>query len=175
MVNRPYRVPVPTWGLPGGSAAANELAWEALSRLLSERLTLKATAVGDLLVVDHVPEKPGELHAGTNYVYRVEIPDDAEPVVTESGRLGEGRWVERAAVGELAVDHSLRRIEQCLIADDRPGPGTTPRPTAARGGRLAPVRWPGAVRPWPSTGNTLRPYDNRQLARAEPALGSVPP
>lgn len=118
MVSRPYRVPVPTWGLPGGSAAANELTWDALSRLLSERLTLKAAVVGDLLVVDHVPEKPGELHEGTNYVYRVEIPDDAEPVVTESGRLGEGRWVERAAVGELAVGHSLRRIEQCLIADD---------------------------------------------------------
>ncbi|MEV5527655.1 NUDIX domain-containing protein [Streptomyces prunicolor] len=117
MVSRPYRVPVPTWGLPGGSAAANELTWDALSRLLSERLTLKAT-VGGLLVVDHVPEKLGKHHEGTNYVYRVEIPDDAEPVVTESGRLGEGRWVERAAVGELAVGHSLRRIEQCLIADD---------------------------------------------------------
>ncbi|WP_405952861.1 hypothetical protein OG588_48200 [Streptomyces prunicolor] len=38
--------------------------------------------------------------------------------MTESGRFGKGRWVERAAVGELAVDHSLRRIEQCLIADD---------------------------------------------------------
>nr|WSY53338.1 NUDIX domain-containing protein [Streptomyces sp. NBC_00886] len=117
MVSRPYREPVPTWGLPGGSAAANELTWDALSRLLSERLTLKAT-VGDLLVIDHVPERPGEHQEGTNYVYRVEIPDDAEPVVTESGGFGEARWVERAAVGDLAVGHGLRRIEQCLIADD---------------------------------------------------------
>lgn len=117
VVSRPYRRPVPTWGLPGGSAAANELTWDALSRLLSERLTLKGT-VGDLLVVDHVPERPGEHHEGTNYVYRVEIPDDAELVVTESGGFGEARWVERAAVGDLAVGHGLRRIEQCLIADD---------------------------------------------------------
>ncbi|MFI5888322.1 NUDIX domain-containing protein [Streptomyces sp. NPDC051554] len=117
MVSRPYREPVPTWGLPGGSAAANELTWDALSRLLSERLTLKAT-VGDLLVVDHVPERPGELHEGTNYAYRVDIPVDAEPIVTEAGRFGEARWVERSATGDLAVDHSLRRIEQCLIADD---------------------------------------------------------
>jgi ADP-ribose pyrophosphatase YjhB (NUDIX family) len=117
MVSRPYREPVPTWGLPGGSAAANELPWDALSRLLSERLTLKAT-VGRLIVVDHIPEKSGKHREGTNYAYLVEIPDDVEPVVTESGRLGEARWVERAAVGDLAVDHSLRRIEQCLLADD---------------------------------------------------------
>ncbi|MFJ9380233.1 NUDIX hydrolase [Streptomyces sp. NPDC101455] len=30
LVSRPYRKPVPTWGLPGGSAAANELTWDAL-------------------------------------------------------------------------------------------------------------------------------------------------
>lgn len=118
LVSRPYRKPVPTWGLPGGSAAANELTWDALSRLLSERLTLKTTTVGDLLVIDHVPERLGELYEGTNYAYRVEIPDDVEPVVTESGRFGEARWVERAAVGSLAVGHGLRRIEQCLLADD---------------------------------------------------------
>ncbi|MFF5304769.1 NUDIX domain-containing protein [Streptomyces sp. NPDC013161] len=117
IVSRPYREPVPTWGLPGGSAAANELPWDALSRLLSERLTLKAT-VGRLIVVDHVPEKSGKHREGTNYAYLVEIPDDVEPVVTESGRFGETRWVERAAVGDLAVGHGLRRIEQCLMADD---------------------------------------------------------
>jgi ADP-ribose pyrophosphatase YjhB (NUDIX family) len=116
MVSRPYRKPVPTWGLPGGSAAANELPWDALSRLLSERLTLEATA-GDLLVIDHVPAQE-KLREGTNYAYRVEIPEDAEPFVTKSGRFGEARWVGREAISDLAVDHGLRRIEQCLIAHD---------------------------------------------------------
>ncbi|KPI02978.1 NUDIX hydrolase [Actinobacteria bacterium OK074] len=117
MVSRPYLAAVSEWGLPGGSAAANELPRRALSRLLAERLTLRATA-GRLLVVDHVPEQPGQHCEGTNYVYRVDIPGDADPVVTESGRLGEARWAERAEVGDLAVDHALRRIEQCLTAAD---------------------------------------------------------
>ncbi|MFK0159146.1 NUDIX domain-containing protein [Streptomyces sp. NPDC090493] len=117
LVTRPYRSAVAGWGLPGGSAAADELPRAALSRHLANRLTLRGSA-GPMLVVDHVPAKPGLHVEGTNYVYRVAIPDDAEPVVTESGRLGEARWVERANVGELAVDHSLRRIEQALLAND---------------------------------------------------------
>ncbi|QOV40176.1 NUDIX domain-containing protein [Streptomyces ferrugineus] len=114
MVSRPYRAAVSEWGLPGGSAAANELPRRALSRLLAERLTLRATA-GRMVIVDHVPEQPGQHREGTNYVYRVDIPDDVEPAVTKAGGLGEARWVERANVGDLAVDHALRRIEHCLL------------------------------------------------------------
>jgi ADP-ribose pyrophosphatase YjhB (NUDIX family) len=117
MVSRPYRTAVSVWGLPGGSAAANELPRQAVSRHLSDRLALRATA-GRLLVVDHVPEKPGMHREGINFVYGVEIADDTEPAVTESGGLGEARWVERADVGSLAVDHARRRIEQCLTAAD---------------------------------------------------------
>lgn len=115
MVSRPYRVAVSQWGLPGGTAAANELPRRALSRHLDERLTLRASA-GRILVLDHVPEQPGQHREGTNYVYEVLLPGDAEPAVTESGRLGEARWVERAEVSNYAVDHSLRRIEQSLLA-----------------------------------------------------------
>lgn len=115
MVSRPYTVAVSPWGLPGGTAAANELPRRALSRHLDERLTLRASA-GRILVLDHVPEQPGQHHEGTNYVYEVLLPNDADPTVTESGRLGEARWVERAEASSYAVDHSLRRIEQSLLA-----------------------------------------------------------
>ncbi|MGW0770785.1 NUDIX domain-containing protein [Streptomyces sp. NPDC002676] len=115
MVSRPYRVAAPQWGLPGVSARADEVPRLALSRLLDEGLSLRATT-GRLLVVDHVPATPGLHHEGTNYVYEVHVPDDVEPVVTESGRLGDARWIERSKVRELAVDHALRRIERCLRA-----------------------------------------------------------
>jgi ADP-ribose pyrophosphatase YjhB (NUDIX family) len=68
MVSRPYRAAVSRWGLPGGSTAANELPRAAVSRLLADRLSLRATA-GRLIVVDHVPEKPGQHREGTNFVY----------------------------------------------------------------------------------------------------------
>ncbi|WP_217556922.1 NUDIX domain-containing protein [Streptomyces sp. GbtcB6] len=115
MVSRPYAVAVSQWGLPGGSAAANELPWRALSRHLDERLGLRASA-GRILALDHVPEQPGHHREGTNYVYEVFLPDDAEPAVTETGGFSEVRWVERAEVSNYAVDHSLRRIQQCIKA-----------------------------------------------------------
>ncbi|MFF7174818.1 NUDIX domain-containing protein [Streptomyces pseudovenezuelae] len=115
MVSRPYSVSVSRWGLPGGSALANELPRRALSRHLDERLTLRASA-GRILVIDHVPEQPGLHREGTNYVYEVLLPDDVEPTVTKSGRFGEVRWVERCEVSSYAVDHSLRRIEESLVA-----------------------------------------------------------
>ncbi|TCR22937.1 NUDIX domain-containing protein [Streptomyces sp. BK205] len=117
VVSRPYSVAVSRWGLPGGSAAANELPRRALCRHLDERLSLRASA-GRILVIDHVPEQPGLHREGTNYVYEVLLPDDAEPTVTKSGRFGEARWVERAEVSNYVVDHSLRRIEQSLLASE---------------------------------------------------------
>jgi len=117
IVSRPYRQAVSLWGLPGGSAAANELPGRAVSRHLADRLTLRASP-GRLIAVDHVPEQPGRHYEGTNFVYRVRILDDAEPEITASAGFGEVRWVERDEVHRYAVDHSLRRIEQCLLADD---------------------------------------------------------
>ena len=73
LVTRPYKVAVSRWGLPGGSAVANELPRRALSRHLEERLTLRASA-GRILVMDHVPEYPGLHKEGTNYVYEVLLP-----------------------------------------------------------------------------------------------------
>lgn len=115
LVSRPYRTAVSKWGLPGGSAAANERPRSAVSRHLAEKLSLRATA-GRLLVVDHIQEKPGQHHEGINFVYSVEIPADAEPAVTETSGLEEARWVDRGNVGELAVDQARHRIEQCVVA-----------------------------------------------------------
>ncbi|MFD4601330.1 NUDIX domain-containing protein [Streptomyces sp. NPDC058464] len=114
-VTRPYRQSISQWGLPGGSVAANELRRAGLSRHLATRLGLQATA-GRLLVIDDVPEKPGQHREGTNYVYQVEIPDDVEPTVTEVGGFGEAKWIDRDQLGHFAVAHSLRRIQQSLLA-----------------------------------------------------------
>ncbi|MFK0284226.1 NUDIX domain-containing protein [Streptomyces sp. NPDC090499] len=114
-VTRPYRESVSPWGLPGGSLAPNELRRAAMSRHLATRLNLQATA-GRLLVIDDVPEKPGQHREGTNYVYEVEIPDDVEPTVTEAGGFGELKWIDLDQLGDFAAGHSLRRIQQSLLA-----------------------------------------------------------
>ncbi|MER7933012.1 MULTISPECIES: NUDIX domain-containing protein [unclassified Streptomyces] len=115
MVSRPYRIAVSQWGLPGGSAAPDELPRRALSRTLDERLDLRVTP-GRWLAVDHVPAAPGQIAEGTNWVFEVQVPENVEPNLTEDSGFGEVRWVQRTAIGELAVDHALRRIEQSLLA-----------------------------------------------------------
>jgi ADP-ribose pyrophosphatase YjhB (NUDIX family) len=114
LIRRTYWTAVSEWGLPGGSAAANELPRRALSRLLAEKVGLRATA-GALVAVDHSPEWPGHFHEGVNYVYQVP-PGDGEVAVSENSGYAEARWVERSQVASLAVDHELLRIEQCLRA-----------------------------------------------------------
>ncbi|MDQ0773018.1 ADP-ribose pyrophosphatase YjhB (NUDIX family) [Streptomyces aurantiacus] len=115
VVSRPYRITVSQWGLPGGSAGADELPRRALSRTLDERLGLRVTP-GRWLAVDHVPATPGKHAEGTNWVFEVQLPEDVEPAIAEGSGFGEARWVGRTAAGELAVDHALRRIEQSLLA-----------------------------------------------------------
>ncbi|MEU9338074.1 NUDIX hydrolase [Streptomyces sp. NPDC048290] len=117
LVTKPHRNNESVWSLPGGSAAPGETPDGALSRVLAARLRLEATA-GDLLAFDFVPAKPGLHCEGLNFVYAVRIPDGVEPVVTETGWLGEARWVERSAISEYAAGHPLRRIEQSLLAKD---------------------------------------------------------
>lgn len=115
LIRRTYWSAVSEWGLPGGSAAANELPRRDLGRLLAEKLGVRAT-VGPLVAVDHSPEWPGRFREGVNYVYRVPLAADIEPVAAKAGGYAEARWVERAELGSLAVDHELLRIQQCLRA-----------------------------------------------------------
>ncbi|MEV5847418.1 NUDIX hydrolase [Streptomyces sp. NPDC051985] len=115
LVNRPDKITVAQWGLPGGSAGPDEHPRRALSRTLDERLGLRVTP-GRWLAVDYVPATPGKHAEGTNWVYEVQLPGHIEPVINENSGFGDVRWVEIAAVGELAVDHALRRIEQSLRA-----------------------------------------------------------
>jgi ADP-ribose pyrophosphatase YjhB (NUDIX family) len=115
MVNRRDEITVCRWGLPRGSAAPDELPRQALSRTLDERLGLRAIP-GRWLAVDLVPARPGNHVEGTNWIFEVQLPDNIEPVIAEGGVFSEARWVERTAIGELVVDHALRRIEQTLLA-----------------------------------------------------------
>ncbi|MFJ4429318.1 NUDIX domain-containing protein [Streptomyces bobili] len=115
MVSRPYKIKVSQWGLPGGSAGPDELSRRALSRTLDERLGLRVTP-GRWLAVDHVPATPGKHVEGTNWVFEVQLPENIEPAIAEGSSFGDARWVGRTAVGELAVDHALRRIERSLLA-----------------------------------------------------------
>ncbi len=115
LANRRDETAVSRWGLPRGSAGPDELPRQALSRTLDERLGLRVIP-GRWLAVDLVPARPGKHVEGTNWVFEVELPENVEPAITEGGVFREARWVERTAVGELAVDHSLRRIEQSLLA-----------------------------------------------------------
>ncbi|MET8824834.1 NUDIX domain-containing protein [Streptomyces sp. NPDC004610] len=117
LVTKPYRAGDSAWSLPGGSAAPGEAPSDALPRILSARLGLTATT-GDLLAFDSVPARENEHYEGLNFVYAVRLPGGAEPVVTANGRLGEARWVERAALGEHAAGHPLRRIGASLAARD---------------------------------------------------------
>lgn len=120
MVNRRGEVAVSRWGLPRGSAAPGEPPRQALSRTLDERLGLRAIPGQWMewrwLAVDLVPAGPNKHVEGTNWIYEVELPENVEPVITEDGVFSEARWVARTAIGELAVDHSLRRIERSLLA-----------------------------------------------------------
>jgi ADP-ribose pyrophosphatase YjhB (NUDIX family) len=115
MVNRRDEAAVSRWGLPRGSAAQDELPRQAVIRTLDGRLGLSAIA-GRWLGVDFVPASPNKPVEGTNWMYEVELPENVEPVLPEDGVFSEVRWVERTAIGELVVDHALRRIKQTLLA-----------------------------------------------------------
>ncbi|MDX3851746.1 NUDIX hydrolase [Streptomyces sp. AK02-01A] len=115
IIQRSYWQEVSRWGLPGGSAQPNELPRRALSRLLAEKLGLRVTT-GALLAVDHSPEWPGKFHEGVNYIYHVRAPDSAEIQVSEAGGYTEARWLTLDKIAELAIDHELLRIQQCIEA-----------------------------------------------------------
>lgn len=117
MVNRRDETTASRWGLPRGSARPDELPRPALSRVLDERLGLRAIpGLWQWRAVDFVPAGRNKPVEGTNYVYEVPFPENVEPALPEDGVFSEARWVKRSAIGELAVGHSLRRIEQSLLA-----------------------------------------------------------
>ncbi|WP_188197569.1 NUDIX domain-containing protein [Nonomuraea sp. SYSU D8015] len=116
IISRSYWTEVSRWGLPGGTADANELPRRAFSRLMAEKLGGLRVTASALLAVDHSPEWPGRFHEGVNFVYHVPLPSDADVTVTDGRGYVEARWVDEKTVGELAVDHELARILQCLEA-----------------------------------------------------------
>ncbi|MFJ4688602.1 DUF6082 family protein [Streptomyces sp. NPDC088789] len=106
------------WGLPGGHARAGESHPEALRRLLATRLGVQAE-VGKLLAVDYVPA--GRFVEGQVHIYRVDLPADAEPALTEESGFGSLRWVDAADISSLYEDpdsHSYRRLRHTLNAYD---------------------------------------------------------
>ncbi|MEU4233282.1 NUDIX domain-containing protein [Nonomuraea sp. NPDC026600] len=115
IISRSYWTEVSRWGLPGGTADANELPRRAFSRLIAEKLGLRVTA-GALLAVDHSPAWPGRFHEGVNFVYHVPLPSDVDVAVTDGCGYVEARWVNQETVRELVIDHELARILQCLQA-----------------------------------------------------------
>ncbi|MFE9454045.1 NUDIX domain-containing protein [Streptomyces sp. NPDC006739] len=115
LIRRTYGTPVYEWGLPGGSAAANELPRRALSRLLAEKLALRVTP-GPLTAVDHTPEWAGHHHEGTTFIYSAPTTDDTEPIVDQASGYAEAVWTEHADIPHWAIDHELHRIQQCLHA-----------------------------------------------------------
>lgn len=113
VIERSYWTEVSRWGLPGGSAAPNELPRRALARHLAEKLNVRLTA-DRFLLVDHataVPDK--QQHEGVNFVYYkrlVALPKDVRPV---RGYMGLG-WVTPDEAEGLLLDHELLRFRACL-------------------------------------------------------------
>jgi ADP-ribose pyrophosphatase YjhB (NUDIX family) len=114
VINRSYWQAVSAWGLPGGSAEADELPRRALSRCLAEKLSLRVTAE-EFLAVDMAPCRPWRYLEGFNFVFHVPV-SGVEPAPVEGSGYAEARWVTGEQVADLAIDHELLRIEQCLRA-----------------------------------------------------------
>lgn len=121
IIRRGYWQAVSEWGLPGGSAEADELPRRALSRCLAEKLGLRVTAER-FLAVDVATVRPGRSCEGINFVFHIPLtadPDaglDACPAPADGSGYVEARWVTAESVANLAIDHELFRIEQCLYA-----------------------------------------------------------
>ncbi|MER6505912.1 NUDIX domain-containing protein [Nonomuraea sp. NPDC001636] len=115
IISRSYWTEVSRWGLPGGSAAPNEHPRRAMSRLLAEKLGLRLTPQA-LIAVDYSPPMPGHCTEGLNFVYHVPLPTRAEISVVDNSGYTEARWVTAEEAKDLAVDHELWRINECLTA-----------------------------------------------------------
>ncbi|MFJ4866556.1 NUDIX domain-containing protein [Streptomyces sp. NPDC088748] len=114
VIERSYWTEVSRWGLPGGSAAPNELPRRALARHLAEKLHVRLTA-DRLLLVDHAPAVPDKHHEGANFVYHkrlAELPQDVRPARGYTGL----RWVTPEQAEGLLLDHELLRFRACLQA-----------------------------------------------------------
>lgn len=118
VVRRGYRDGDAAWGLPGGSAAPNELPRDALARTLAEKLDLRVTgpssrgAVGRWLASDHVPAAPGQFE-GRNDVFHVSVWNRQ---FTLSGGYVDSEWVNVLEAQALLGGYSLRRFEESVYA-----------------------------------------------------------
>ncbi|MFC8716616.1 NUDIX domain-containing protein [Kitasatospora sp. NPDC057198] len=112
VIRRTYWGPISEWGLPGGSAAANTTARDALTLALHDKLGWRVTP-GRLLAADDAPgtERAPE---GTNWVYHVAV-EPGTPT-TPAGGYAELRWVSPEEACALAVNHERLRIEGCVRA-----------------------------------------------------------
>ena len=118
VIRRGYRDGDAVWGLPGGSAAPNELPRDALARTLAEKLNLRVTGpaskgvVGRWLVSDHMPATTDHFE-GRNDVFHVRAWHED---FTLSGGYVEYRWVSLVKAQELLLGYSLRRFEESVYA-----------------------------------------------------------
>lgn len=114
VIQRSYWTEVSRWGLPGGSAAPNELPRRAMCRNIAEKLGLRVTA-GHLLAIDHSTAWPGKHVEGVNFVYHVQVDEIPADVQLAHGYT-ELRWVTPDEAETLLIDHELLRVRQCLKA-----------------------------------------------------------
>ncbi|MFE7124000.1 NUDIX hydrolase [Streptomyces sp. NPDC057617] len=113
VIRRSYWTAISEYGLPGGSAEPNELSRRAANRLLAVKLGVRVS-VGALIAVDHSPERPGWFHEGSNFIYHARLPPGQEIAVAASSGYTEAQWLAPEAIGELAIDHELLRIQQSI-------------------------------------------------------------
>ncbi|MEU5129105.1 DUF6415 family natural product biosynthesis protein [Streptomyces mobaraensis] len=110
--------------LPGGTAAADEPAWETMARTVREETGL-AVRPARLLVTDWA--RRGGAEADVTFVYAV-VPHegDIDVRLPETPELAGYAWVPVGGLGERCSPHQARRVKAAL--------------DAARGGTLAELR-----------------------------------
>ena len=115
------------WTLPGGGIDHGEHPREAIVREVYEETGLPAT-VEELLDVDShhfVGTSPAgvlEDYHVIRILYRVDVPHDVEPEVTEvDGTTDLALWVRLADAGDLPLSDLARRGIALATADDRVG------------------------------------------------------
>ncbi|MEV8100488.1 NUDIX hydrolase [Kitasatospora sp. NPDC085879] len=114
VIRRSYWSTISQWGLPGGSAPPNHHPRSALTLVLAAKLSLRLTP-NRKLATDYAPAKPGQ-YEGTNEIYHVLVPEEADVQLAADSGYVELRWVTVEQAVELAVDHERTRIEQCAKA-----------------------------------------------------------
>lgn len=111
-----YAVETGQWTLPGGGVDHGERPAAALVREMAEETGLVAevgelVGVHDLHLTGTAPNGRHEDFHAVNLIFAVTVPDDAEPVVTETGGTTDAAaWIEVADIvsGVVAVTEVVR-------------------------------------------------------------------